>query len=103
ARAHPAAGPEGAHPGVAHVPGVDLAVHAELAHAAGDELGVLRTEVEDQDPVRVNVGVRSGAGGRGAAPRGRRSGGGRSWNAGHRALQDPRELGASLVIVTACT
>ena len=89
-----AARPEGAHPGVAHVPGVDLAVHAELAHAAGDELGVLRTEIEDQDPVRVNVALRGraggAAGGRRAAPRGRRSGGGRSWNAGHRALQDPR-------------
>ena len=31
------------------VPGPDLAVHADLADAAGDELGVLRSEVEDQN------------------------------------------------------
>src|SRR5437867_3603921 len=29
--------------------GVDLAVDAQLAHAPGDELRVLRAEVEDQD------------------------------------------------------
>ena len=28
----------------------------ELAHAAGDELRVLRPEVEDEDPVGVDVG-----------------------------------------------
>src|SRR2546430_13121952 len=40
---------------------------------SGDELGVLRTEVEDQDAVRVDVGVC--AAGVGSA--------GRSWNARH--------------------
>src|SRR5205814_379865 len=65
--------PEGAHLAVAHIPGADFAVHAQLAHAAGDELGVLRTEVEDQDAVRMDVGVC--AAGVGSA--------GRSWNARH--------------------
>ena len=41
--------------GVAGVPGVDLAVDAELAHAPRDQLRVLRAEVEDQDPVGVDV------------------------------------------------
>ncbi|MNG03998.1 hypothetical protein D3C84_871020 [compost metagenome] len=40
---------------VAHVERVQLAIHADLAHAAGDQLGVLGTEVEDQDAVGVNV------------------------------------------------
>ena len=43
---------------VGDVPGQDLAVHAELAHAARDELGVLRAEVEDQDARGVDVGLR---------------------------------------------
>jgi hypothetical protein len=38
---------------------VDFAVDAQLAHATRDQLRVLRAEVEDQDPVRVDVG-RSG-------------------------------------------
>ena len=46
-----AARPEGAHLGVAHIPGMDFAVHAQFADAAGDELRVLRAEVEDQDAV----------------------------------------------------
>jgi hypothetical protein len=40
---------EVAHEGVGHVAGVDLAVHMRLAHAAGDELGDLGAEVEDED------------------------------------------------------
>ncbi|MNN44943.1 hypothetical protein D3C81_1592530 [compost metagenome] len=40
---------------VAHVERVDFAVHADLAHTAGDQLGVLGTEVQDQDPVSVNI------------------------------------------------
>ena len=40
------------------IPGPDFAVHADLAHAAGDQLRVLRAEVEDQDLVGVEVGVR---------------------------------------------
>ena len=51
-----AARAERADVGVAHVPGVDLAVDARLAHAARDELRVLGAEVEDQDPVGVDVG-----------------------------------------------
>ncbi len=43
-----------------HVPGVDLAVDAALPHASRDELRVLRPEVEDQDPVGVNVGWADG-------------------------------------------
>ena len=46
---------EGPHRLIACVPGVDLAVDAELAHAARDELRVLRPEVEDQDTVGVDV------------------------------------------------
>lgn len=34
---------------------MQLAVHADFTHAAGDQLGVLGTEVEDQDTVGVNV------------------------------------------------
>jgi hypothetical protein len=36
---------------------MNLAIHAELAHAARDELRVLRTEVEDQYPVGVDIRV----------------------------------------------
>ncbi len=38
---------------------VDLAVDAQLAHPAGDELGVLAAEVEDEDLLVVDVHVRS--------------------------------------------
>ena len=41
--------------GIRDIPGMHLAVHAELAHAARDQLRVLRAEVEDQDPVGVDV------------------------------------------------
>src|SRR5690606_21610844 len=37
------------------VPGPDLAVHPDLADAAGDQLGVLGAEVQDQDFVAVDV------------------------------------------------
>ena len=40
------------HFGHGHRVGDDLGVHARLAHAAGDQLGVLRTEVHDQDRSR---------------------------------------------------
>jgi len=40
---------------VAHIPGMDFAVDADLSHPAGDQLGVLRTEVQDQDSVGVDV------------------------------------------------
>ena len=46
---------EGADRLVAHVERVQFTVHADLAHAAGDQLGVLGTEIEDQDSVGVNV------------------------------------------------
>ncbi len=46
---------EGANVLVAHVEGVQLAIHADLAHAAGDQLSVLVTEIQDQDAVGVNV------------------------------------------------
>ena len=38
------------------IAGVDLRIHAEFAHAARDQLGVLGTEIENEDPVRVNIG-----------------------------------------------
>src|SRR2546425_1011671 len=44
-----AARAELAHESVADIAGVDLAVHACFAHAAGDELGVLGAEIEDED------------------------------------------------------
>src|SRR6185312_2640479 len=37
------------------VPGPDLAIHADLAHPSRDQLRVLRTEVEDEDLVGVDV------------------------------------------------
>jgi hypothetical protein len=37
---------------------MDLAVDAKFAHAARDQLGVLRTEVQNEDAVRVNVRAR---------------------------------------------
>ena len=37
------------------VPGPDFAVHPDLADAAGDQLRVLRAEVEDQDLVVMDV------------------------------------------------
>ena len=48
--------------------GVDLAVDVELAHAAGDELGVLRPVVEDQD----HVGTKGSRGGGTGCGHGRR-------------------------------
>ena len=38
------------------IAGVDFRIHAEFAHAACDQLRVLGTEIENQDPVRMNVG-----------------------------------------------
>jgi hypothetical protein len=35
---------------------VNLRIHAEFAHATRDQLRVLRAEIEDQNPVRMNVG-----------------------------------------------
>ena len=40
---------------IVHVERMQFAVHADFTHAAGDQLGVLGTEVEDQDAVGVNV------------------------------------------------
>ena len=41
-----------------HVIGMNFAIHADLAHAAGDQLGVLRTEIEDQYAMGMDVGCR---------------------------------------------
>ena len=38
------------------VEGQDLAVDAALAHPPGDELGYLRAEVEDENPIRHGAG-----------------------------------------------
>ncbi len=48
-------GIEGADIGLFHVVGVQLAVDSGLAHAAGDKLGVLGTEIEDQDTLGVDI------------------------------------------------
>ncbi len=39
---------------------MDLAVHTELAHTAGNELSVLGTEVENQNPVGMNISAVDG-------------------------------------------
>ncbi len=48
------------------IPGPDFAVDANFADAAGDQLGVLRAEIEDEDFVAVQIGhgagIRSGIG-----------------------------------------
>ncbi len=41
---------------------MNLAIHAALPDATRDQLGVLRTEIENQDSVRVDVGMQAGAG-----------------------------------------
>ena len=56
ARKNDALGAEGADVRLTRIPGVDLAVHAEFAHTPRNELGVLRTEIENQNPVGVDVG-----------------------------------------------
>jgi hypothetical protein len=56
ARQDDALGAVGGDLGRVVVPGPDLAVDPELADAAGDQLRVLRAEVEDQDLVAVDVG-----------------------------------------------
>ncbi len=40
---------------VVHVERMQFAVDPDFTHAAGDQLGVLGTEVEDQNAVGVNV------------------------------------------------
>ena len=55
ARENDAPSAERAHFGIADVPGMDLAIHAVLADAPRDQLRVLRTEVEDEDAMRVDV------------------------------------------------
>ena len=42
---------EAAHELVADIVRMDLAIDLGLAHPPGDELGVLRAEVQDEDPV----------------------------------------------------
>ena len=49
---------EGAEPFRVDVERVNLGVHVRLAHPPGDELGVLRAEVEDDDPIGMDVGPR---------------------------------------------
>jgi len=55
-----ALGRELAHEGVGDVAGMDFAVDVRLAHPARDQLGDLRAEVEDQDPVVHERVSRSG-------------------------------------------
>jgi hypothetical protein len=44
-----AAGCESANIGFRHVPRMQLAVHMRFTHATRDQLGILRTEIEDED------------------------------------------------------
>ncbi len=53
------AGVERADIRLAHVPGMQFAIDMCLAHAAGDKLGVLGTEIEDEDFL-VHVDRRDG-------------------------------------------
>ncbi len=46
---------ECAHGLIGDIPGVDFTVHTALAHPARNQLGVLRAEIENKDPVRVDV------------------------------------------------
>ena len=56
AREHDPARLEGADLLHGHRAGVDLAVNVQLADAAGNELRVLRAEIEDEDLLGVQVG-----------------------------------------------
>ena len=58
---HDALRREGADLGERHRAGVDLAVDVQLANPAGDELGVLGAEVQDEDFFCVDVRHRGGA------------------------------------------
>ena len=40
-----------------HVIGIDFTIHADLTHASRNQLGVLGTEIQDQDSVCMNVVV----------------------------------------------
>ena len=62
ARQDDALGTEGANVLVADVPGKNLAVHAAFTYAPRDELGVLRAEIENQNPVRMDIGGMQGRG-----------------------------------------
>ena len=53
------AGAKGANIRFAHVPRMQFAIDVSFAHAAGNKLGVLGTEIEDEDfLVHVNRGVK---------------------------------------------
>ena len=44
-----------------HVKGADFTVHTHFPHAAGNELGVLGTEIENKDFLGVNIGAHRGS------------------------------------------
>jgi hypothetical protein len=67
ARENDAARTECTHVGIAHVPGMDLAVDAAFADAPGDELRVLRAEVQNQNSMRMDVGRVQKRGGNGSS------------------------------------
>ena len=50
------AGAEGQDGSVTGIPRENFAIDADLAHAPGDQLRVLGAEVEDQDPVGMDIG-----------------------------------------------
>ena len=55
AREHDAPRGEAADVVLVCVPGQDFTVHPDLADPAGNQLRVLRTEIENQDPVEMDV------------------------------------------------
>jgi hypothetical protein len=69
-----ALGAEGRDLGRVVVPGPDFAVHADLADAAGDQLGVLGAEIEDEDLVVVDAGRHAGTGSKAGRKAGKRGG-----------------------------
>ena len=55
AREDDALGREGTNVFIPGVPRMDFAIDAEFAYPTRNELGVLRTEIEDQDPIGMDV------------------------------------------------
>ena len=44
-----------------YILGIDFAIHIDLAHAARNQLCVLGTEIQYQDPVRMDIVLRHGS------------------------------------------
>lgn len=46
---------KGANSGWVSVPWLNFAIHADFPHPAGNELGVLGAEIQNQDAVEMNI------------------------------------------------